>query len=208
MEHTEYIEHLKKIVFDKFNKQTNQERANERYIHSIGVSEMACRLADILKPGDIDFAHKCEIAGLLHDFAKFDSKERLLELNNKYHTNIDFDDNFRHVYHGYIGYLSVLDELKIYDVDILKAIKNHVMGKANMSLIEEIIYISDYIELNRDDNETKNYSVVREIALSGNIKKAVAQEALAVIDYVNFKNRPLNKVSLETYDYYKKYLQE
>lgn len=205
MEHKEYIEYLKNKLRTKFFTKANPDRANERYIHSLGVSEMAVRLAEMLQPEE-DFIKKCEIAGLLHDYAKFDSKDRLLELNNKYHANITFNDEFRHVYHGYIGYLSVIDELNILDTDILKAIKNHVMGKPNMSLIEEIIYISDYIELNRDDNESKNYQIVREVALSGDIKKAVATEAKAVIDYVNSMNRPINEASLKTYDYYKKYL--
>ena len=60
------------------------------------------------------------------------------------------NENFK-VLHGICGYLIVEKELGITDKDILNAIKFHVFGKENMNVYEEIVYLSDFIEPNRNE---------------------------------------------------------
>ena len=206
MNHNEYLVFLKNKLHDKFYNHTSFEKAEERFNHSLGVMKMAKHLASIYKKDDEDFANKCEIAGLLHDYGKFLTKDDYISLTKKYHIDFSYDLNYVRVYHGYYGYLAVIDDLGIHDNDILKAIKNHIMGSKEMTLIEEIIYVSDLIEEGRDEELIPILVPLRELALSGKLKEAVAFESKFVVKHLIDKNIPVHPVSLECYNGYVKYL--
>ena len=207
MNHLEYIEYLKKAIYDKFMKMAPVDKALERYNHSIGVMNMAGKMAFIYN-NDEEFIKKCEIAGILHDYAKFYTIDDYKELTKKHNVDFSFGiDSFR-VFHGYYGYLALIDELNITDPDILNGVKNHIMGTKNMSLIEEIIYVADLIEEGRSEEEIPILRPLRSLALGGKLKEAVAFEAKHVISHLVQKNIPVNPISLECYNGYIKYLQK
>lgn len=120
---------------------------NERYLHSVRVMEEAIRLANIYSCNE----EKAAIAGLLHDCGKFRNEEELLK------STYDFGIIQRGTYivnsaliHGALGAEVARRELNIEDKDILDAIQYHTTGKEDMTLLEKIIYISDYIEPGRN----------------------------------------------------------
>ena len=129
MNHNEYVKELTNKLHDKFFSSVTEEKAMERFNHSLGVKDMAIRLATIYKPNDISFKEKAEIAGLLHDYAKFLTEEDYNRLTKKYHIDFSYDKDYERVYHGYYGYLALIDELDIHDEEILNAVKNHIMGQ-------------------------------------------------------------------------------
>ena len=53
------------------------------------------------------------------------------------------------MWHAPVGAIIARDEFGITDVDILNAIRYHTTGRANMSQLEKLIYISDMIEPGR-----------------------------------------------------------
>ncbi|MBL4934035.1 bis(5'-nucleosyl)-tetraphosphatase (symmetrical) YqeK [Clostridium paridis] len=118
-----------------------------RYNHTLGVVDMAKRLADI---NGVD-QERAELAALIHDCAKnlhIDELFKILQDNS-----IEVDEIERispQLLHGKVG--AVLGEklMNISDKEILSAVKYHTTGKANMSTLEKIIYIADYIEPNRN----------------------------------------------------------
>jgi predicted HD superfamily hydrolase involved in NAD metabolism len=94
---------------------------------------------------------KAKLAGLLHDCAKFPDKTYLLNLANDF--DIILDDVLKYNYeliHGPLGAIIAEKEYNIKDREILDAIKFHTTGRENMTLLDKIIYISDYIEPGRD----------------------------------------------------------
>ena len=208
MNHLEYIEHLKNKLHDKFFNNAPIDKANERFTHSLGVMKIAKEMASLYKPNDEDFYHKCEIAGLLHDYGKFLSRTQYEELTKKYHIDFEYKEEYRQVYHGYYGYLAVIDELGIHDDDIIKGIKNHIMGAQNMGLLEKIIYVSDLIEEGRSEDEIPILKPLRNLALSGKLDQAVAFESKHVIEHLVSRNIPVHPVSLECYNSYIKYLKK
>lgn len=201
-----YLEYLKNKLHDKFFNNANFDKAKIRYDHSIGVMNMAKRLAIIYNPNDEDFIRKAEIAGILHDYAKFLKEEDYNRLTKKYHIDFHYDQDYERVYHGFYGYLDVLDELEIDDKDILNAIKNHIMGAPDMTLLEKIIYVGDLIEMGRKETEIPILKPLRDLALSGKIDEAVAFESKHVIEHLIKCNNPVSVESLKTYNYYVKYL--
>lgn len=206
MNHLEYIEFLKKKIYDKFNEMAPAEKALERYQHSIGVMNAASKMAFIYSDGDEDFIKKCEIAGILHDYAKFFGKEDYEELALKHHVDFLYDKNYERVYHGYYGYLALIDDFDIHDMDILNAVKNHIMGSGNMSLIEEIIYVADFIEEGRTEEDIPILKPLRALALNGKLKEAVAFESKHLIEHLIKMDNPIHPISLECYNGYIKYL--
>ncbi len=120
---------------------------DKRYRHSIRVMEEALNLARIFNCDE----EKAAIAGLLHDCGKFENEDELLK------KAYDFDIiqvgsyfNNASLIHGALGAEIARREFQINDIDILNAIRYHTTGRENMSLLEKIIYISDYIEPDRD----------------------------------------------------------
>lgn len=208
MNHNEYVKELTNKLHDKFFSSATEEKAMERFNHSLGVKDMAMKLASIYKPNDISFKEKAEIAGLLHDYAKFLTEEDYNRLTKKYHIDFSYDKDYERVYHGYYGYLALIDELDIHDEEILNAVKNHIMGQENMSLLEEIIYVGDLIEMGRREEDIPILHDLRELALNGKLKEAVAFEAKHVVSHLIRKNIPVSVKSLECYNGYVKYLKK
>lgn len=123
------------------------ELTQKRYDHTIGVMNTAEELAR--KYGaDVQ---KAILAGLLHDCAKNYSIERLFEICRI--SGIDTDPVMLQqpsLLHGPAGAAVARDKYGIEDEEILGAIRWHTTGKADMSLLEKIIYIADYIEPERE----------------------------------------------------------
>lgn len=162
----------------------------KRYYHSIGVQKTAVKLAKIYS-GPIQ---KASIAGLVHDCAKDLSDKELLKYAVKF--GILLDDVLYHsskLLHGAVGAELAKTEFGINDEEILNAIKFHTIGKENMSLLEKIIYIADYIEPGRN---FKGVELLRKAALS-NLDKAVLMAIDNTIRYVLSKEELLHPLTVQ-----------
>lgn len=116
--------------------------------------ETALRLAE-KNNCDIE---KVKIAALLHDCAKYPDKLYLLKLANDFDIILDdvMERNYELI-HGPLGAKIAEKEYDVKDLEVLDAIKFHTTGRENMTLLDKIIYISDYIEPGR------NFSGVEEV---------------------------------------------
>ncbi len=162
----------------------------KRYYHSIGVQKTAVKLAKIYS-GPIQ---KASISGLVHDCAKDLSDKELLKYAVKF--GILLDDVLHHsskLLHGAVGAELAKIEFGINDEEILNAIKFHTIGKENMSLLEKIIYIADYIEPGRN---FKGVELLRKEALS-NLDKAVLMTIDNTIRYVLSKEELLHPLTVQ-----------
>ena len=121
----------------------------KRYIHTMGVSEEAVKLAEIYgTPTDCE---KAKVAGLLHDCAK-DYPQTLRErFCKEYKIKTDeIMEKQPDLIHPFLGAEVAKREYQIQDEEILNAIRYHTTGRANMTLLEKIIFIADYIEPHRE----------------------------------------------------------
>lgn len=125
-----------------------KDRLSEhRLRHSIGVAEEAQVLAK-LNGADED---KARLAGLLHDLTKEFSKEEHFRLFEKY--GYPLDENLKtnkNLWHAHSASLDLTDTLGITDPELCSAVRYHTTGKANMTLLEAILFTADAIEPNRD----------------------------------------------------------
>ncbi len=134
------------MKFEHVLVQMKDRMPEKRYIHTKGVAMTAVHLAK--KYGeDID---KAELAGILHDSVKYAEKEWLREKIISEKMDPKLLEYHHELWHAPVGSYVAEHEFQIHDEDILNAIKYHTTGRAGMSPLEKIIYISDMIEPSRN----------------------------------------------------------
>jgi predicted HD superfamily hydrolase involved in NAD metabolism len=124
------------------------ERAlsKKRFNHSKAVVKYAMKLASI---HNLD-VKKTAVAGYLHDIAKELSPSVLLQMiNSSDIISIEEIKGLEQVWHSYAGGAYAKDVLEL-DEEISMAIASHTSGRAGMSGIEKVIYVSDYLSEDRN----------------------------------------------------------
>ena len=145
---------MNKEVLINLHKDIGESRFN----HTLRVVEESKKLAKIHNI-DID---KAVTSALLHDCAKFEDKKKLL--NMAYDFDIMKNNIMKlnnHLIHAPLGAILAKYRYNILDKDILNAIKYHTTGRKNMSTLEKLTYIADYIEPAR---KFDGIEIVRQLA--------------------------------------------
>ncbi len=115
----------------------------KRFEHSLSVRDTAVELAKLYKL-DVD---KARLAGLVHDCAKDKSGEELLEIACSSGMEIgEVCMDSPKLLHGAVGAIIAKEVMGIEDQDIFNAVFYHTTGRKEMSGLEKIIYIADYVE--------------------------------------------------------------
>lgn len=118
----------------------------DRYNHVLGVVEMSEKLA---KRYGAD-VKKARLAALIHDLAKYEGGEALIRIAKENGYDLDeVEKKAPYLLHGFAAAVIAKKDMGIEDEDVLNAAIYHTTGRENMTLLEKIIYIADYIEPNR-----------------------------------------------------------
>ncbi|MBQ4232547.1 MAG: bis(5'-nucleosyl)-tetraphosphatase (symmetrical) YqeK, partial [Lachnospiraceae bacterium] len=129
-------------------KRLKDDLSKKRYEHTLGVAYTAASMA-MCYGEDVNKAY---IAGLLHDSAKCLSDKEKLKSAKKYKVTVtDAERENLELLHAKLGAEFAFDYYEVEDEEILSAIRCHTTGKADMSPLEEILFIADYIEPNRKE---------------------------------------------------------
>jgi len=188
--------------FEGIIKSVKKAQTKQRYNHTIGVAFTAASLA-MKYEISIDQAF---LAGILHDCAKCISDLKLLEKCEQNNVVIsDFERKCPYLLHSKLGAFYASNKYGIKDQDILNAIIYHTTGKPNMTMLEKIIFVADYIEPSRF--KASNLDEIRKISFE-NIDKTVFIILKETIDFLTKTNSPIDCISIETYDYYKDLMNE
>lgn len=175
--------------------QAIQMRMSEkRFKHVLGVEETAIALAKRYGAS----ADKASIAALAHDYAKErpDEEFEIAIDEGDYPQALKKYGNA--IWHGLVGADFVKRELKITDEEILQAIRLHTTGAAEMTLLDKIIYVADYIEPGRDFPGVKE---ARELALV-DLDEAVAFETKHTLLHLMEQEHPIYPKTIETYNHF------
>ena len=143
----------------KMQKKLKSHLDKERYEHTLGVMYTAAAMA-MCHGEDME---KALTAGLLHDCAKCIPGDKKLRLCGRYHLSIsEAEASNPSLLHAKLGAYLAAKKYHVRDRDILNAIASHTTGRPDMSTLEKIIYIADYMEPGRD--ELPNMAEVRRLA--------------------------------------------
>ncbi|MBM7660762.1 putative HD superfamily hydrolase involved in NAD metabolism [Bacillus mesophilus] len=169
-----------------------EQLTDHRYLHTIGVMETAIELAQLYQ-GDVQ---KSELAAIFHDYAKFRPKEEMKQIIVEQGLASDLLQFDKELWHAPVGAYLVKNEVGIKDLDILNAIKYHTSGRINMTLLEKIIYLADYIEPGR---RFPGVEEVREIA-STDLDLAVIYALRNTIQFLLKKQQAIYPDTFHTYN--------
>ena len=119
--------------------------SERRWAHTLGVKDAALALGKFLLPGEDE---KIFAASILHDIAKEKSTEEQCELIRQYGIYVSDEDlRTKPAIHAPAGAALIMRDFPdLATDDILSAVANHTLGAPDMSLMDKIIYIADYIE--------------------------------------------------------------
>lgn len=117
-----------------------------RVAHVLGCRQTAVELARLYGADEVDAAR----AALLHDITKALDGPLQLTLCREYGIMLDaFSSQNPKTLHALTGSL-VAQRIFGEGKAVVDAIRSHTTGKADMSLLEKILYVADYMEPNRN----------------------------------------------------------
>ena len=167
-----------------------------RVAHVRGCRYEAVKLAKYWGADETDAAR----AALLHDVTKALDGPLQLELCRQYGVPLDeFSKKNPKILHALTGSL-VAERIFKERPEVVEAIRWHTTGKANMNLLEKIIYVADYMEPNRDFPGVEE---LRELAYS-NIDAALRRGLEMTLDMLRKQGKEISRES----DAALRYLQE
>lgn len=168
-----------------------------RVAHVVGCESEAVKLA--MKWGE-DPENAAE-AAILHDITKKLSLSEQLILCDKYGIiNDTVEEHNVKLLHAKTG-AAMAKELFNISNEVYEAIRWHTTGKTDMTLLEKIIYMADYIEPNRDFEGVEK---LRELAYE-NLDAAMALGLKMSLEDIRSYGQEPYFASIEAYEWYKPY---
>ena len=136
---------LKNLPFDELREISLSLHKNKRVDHVVGCSDTAAALAE--KYGvTVEDARR---AGILHDITKALNGPEQLQLCEKYAMILDsFEREHPKLLHAKTGAV-IAREIFGESQAVCEAIQWHTTGRENMSMLEKLVYLADYMEPNR-----------------------------------------------------------
>lgn len=100
------------------------------------------------------------------------------------------------ILHAFVGAYYVEKELGVSDEDVLNAIKYHTTGRADMTTIEKIVFLADYIEPGRTFHGVEE---VRRTA-ENSLDQACFLALRNTINFLTTKKQPIYPATFEAYN--------
>lgn len=179
-------------LIDKIKEDLKNTLSERRYIHSLGVMEMAVELAKIYNVEE----KKAELAGLLHDNAKEMTPEELLKYVDDNNIKISEVERINtKILHGKVG-ADIAKKKYGVSKEIQEAIEYHTTTNPNMTTLDKIVFVADKIELNRK-SATYDIESERELAkkdLDGAVIFIINSNITSLIQ----KDKLINEESIQT----------
>lgn len=195
---TAYNQHLKRISC--IREELKKELTEKRYMHTLGVQHTAVCLA--ARYGED--VKKASLAGLLHDCAKCLPEEMLLQGCRERNLPVtEIEEKHPYLLHGKLGACYAKERYGIREKEIQDAICYHTTGRPAMSVLEEIIFLADYIEPER--RMIPGLECIR-IKAFENLSQAVYMTLENMLNYLTSREKEGQEIDTATklaYQYYR-----
>jgi len=178
---------------EEFINEIRKQLGDYRFIHSLNVAKTAVELAKRYGADE----EKAYTAGILHDVLKDKTPEYLLGYLDENGVLLTQVERSNHkLYHAMAGAVYVKNELGITDKDIINAIRYHTTGRKNMSLLEKVIYIADFI------SEDRNYDGVERMREKAKLSLECAMEEGLQFSIIELSEKllPIHPDSIDAYN--------
>lgn len=162
-----------------------------RYFPSVNVDSLTC-------------------AALLHDVAKELSREEQAALINDFNIELSKEDAETYpALHSFAGVALIKRDFPELATDeILSAVRNHTLGDPDMSLMDKIVFIADYVEPGRTNKSCRAVGdfLMSSLKLGDNTANIKALNSAVVMaieytaEYLESSGKPINSRSAATHD--------
>lgn len=182
------------IEYEKLYNEVKKRLSKKRFKHSEAVVKRAIEYAQIY---DVDI-NTIKLVAIAHDIAKELTKEEVDKYVQKYNIVLDNIEKLNEdLIHAKIGAYICKNEYNFTE-DMVNAIKYHTTGRANMSMLEKIIYLADATEENRKYCSSNDYvNIVKK-----DINQGMIEICKLVINRLLENNKIIHLDSIECYNYY------
>lgn len=148
------MKHLDKDLRKLYIDYLGQHVSKKRLKHSLGVAETAVLLAKKYGADPV----KAEAAGLLHDCSKGLSHAEMVAAARSFGLEPDvYQLQNPELLHPYLSARMAQRDLRVDDGEVLRAIARHMCGAPDMTVLDAVVNLADYIE------PTRNYPDVDEM---------------------------------------------
>ncbi|MBO4214097.1 MAG: bis(5'-nucleosyl)-tetraphosphatase (symmetrical) YqeK [Lachnospiraceae bacterium] len=184
-------------TISKILKDIRPQMKCERYEHSLGVMYTSASLAFRYEYDP----YKAMLAGVLHDCAKiYTCKDYVAECNEYGIEATPQEIALPHLLHAPLGAYYAEHKYGVTDPEILHAIRVHTLAGKDLSILDKIVYVADYIEPSRKD--CPQLAKIRVLAYT-DIDKAILAKLESVINYLKKCELEITDSTYELLDYYK-----
>lgn len=180
----------------KMQERLKKKLTPERFQHTLGVMYTCSALA---MRYDCDM-EQALVAGLLHDCAKCVPNEKKLKIckkNNIKITESEYKNPF--LLHAKVGAIFAEKKYGVEEEEILNAIRYHTTGTTNMTLLEKITYIADYIEPAR--SKSPNLHTIRRLAFM-DIDETLYVILRDTLQYLQHSGKEIDPMTRLAYEFY------
>lgn len=186
--------------YQEYEQMMQEVLPPKRFAHSRGVAYTAGALA-MCYGEDMYLAM---VAGILHDCAKPYTDAELIAYckRNDIHVS-DVELQIPHLLHGKYGAFLAHSKYGIEDQRILDAIEFHTMGREEMSVLEKIIFIADYIEPTRTHEPDPPLSEIRRQAFE-DLDRCIVTIIRCVLAYLSREGWLIGEETIQTLRYYER----
>ena len=169
--------------------------SKKRFTHSLNVADMAKKLAEAHGYKDPNEAYT---AGLVHDCCKELPQAEQLAMVKKSRRNVcEAELKTPALYHAVAGAYYAETVFGFTSEDFLNSIRYHTTGRAEMSELEEIVYMADLVSVERSFRDVEKF---RKMAFD-DIKKSILEAVKHSISEVMEKGSLIPTQTLEAYNY-------
>ncbi|MBB3108940.1 putative HD superfamily hydrolase involved in NAD metabolism [Paenibacillus phyllosphaerae] len=131
---------------DMMMEKVQAEMPQKRWTHTLGVMETAVILAKRYGADPV----KADQAAILHDVAKYWPTSRMEQIIREQQMPEELLRFDKELWHAPVGAFVAERDYGIADPEVLDAIRFHTSGREQMTLLDKIVCLADYMEPGRD----------------------------------------------------------
>lgn len=186
-----------KVNIQELRKAMKKLQKKSRFEHTLGVAYTAASLAMRYQESVED----AQLAGMLHDCARCFSDEKMIDFCEKHKLPMtELEKRRPYLLHARVGAFMAEHEYKIENQEILRAIESHTTGRENMSMLEKIVFVADYIEPGRD--QAPNLREIRSLAFQ-DLDMAMLRILEDTLNYLRNSGKEIYPATEVTFAFYK-----
>lgn len=188
----EYTGKYTSLTREEIIEEVRTRLSEERFEHVLRVELTALELAEKYA---VDL-EKSSIAALLHDVAKEEPDSEMRDLVISENLDLSLLQFGSQIWHAPVGAVQARRDFEITDEEILNAITYHTVGAPEMTDVEKVVFVADYVEPGRDFTGAKKARKLAEESLDKVIQLKIKDTIIELIE----RKRKIYPKAIDSYN--------